>query len=113
MPAVRKDQRRLVPGPLADRLLPDRFPRIPLRRCLIIGGLLFHGGILVLLDAGVFPFAIFTAYVGLLREDDWVWIRNVGERRSPCTTATERRCVLAVPETSSLACGLGYREFLP
>ncbi|MSR35827.1 MAG: hypothetical protein EXR95_04160 [Gemmatimonadetes bacterium] len=64
----------LVPRSLVDRLLPARMARIPLRRILILGGVVFHGGILLLLDAGVFPLAIFTAYVGLLREDDLGWL---------------------------------------
>lgn len=67
----------LVPRAFADRVLPERIPRIPLRRLLIIGGVVFHGGILLLLDAGVFPFAIFTAYIGLLREDDFSWLRKL------------------------------------
>ena len=51
------------PGPaefrraLVERVLPKGWPRLPLRRLLILGGLAFHGGILLLLDAGVFPFA--------------------------------------------------------
>jgi hypothetical protein len=67
----------LVPRALVDRLLPERLPHVPLRRILIVGGVLFHGGILLLLDAGVFPFAVFVAYVGLLREDDFAWLRRL------------------------------------
>ncbi len=66
----------LVPRFVTD-LLPRQLSSIPLRRILIIGGILFHGAIYVLLDAGVFSLAMFVAYIGLLRENDLQWLKNV------------------------------------
>ncbi len=58
-------------------LLPPQLAQISLRRILIIGGIFFHGAIYLLLDAGVFSLAVFVAYIGLLREDDLQWLKNV------------------------------------
>jgi hypothetical protein len=69
----------LIPKVMTD-LLPRFFPRIPLRRILIGAGILFHGGIFVLMDAGVFSLAVFIAYIGLLREDDINWLKKVMSR---------------------------------
>ncbi len=66
----------LFPRWLTD-LLPPQLPRFPLKRILLIAGLFFHGGILILMDAGSFSLAIFVAYLGLLREDDIEWITSV------------------------------------
>ncbi len=70
----------LVPRWFTD-LLPPQLSRIPLKRILIIGGLFFHGGIFVLLDAGSFSLAIFTAYLGLLQKEDIAWIKRLAHRR--------------------------------
>ncbi len=67
----------LVPRWLTDLFFPRPIPHIPLRRMLMIGGIFFHGAIYVLLDAGVFSLAVFVAYIGLLREDDLQWLKNV------------------------------------
>lgn len=66
----------LIPRRVTD-LLPRRIPRIPLKRLLIAGGVLFHGGILLLMDAGVFSFVLFTAYLGLLLDEDFAWMKRV------------------------------------
>jgi hypothetical protein len=58
-------------------LIPQRFLGFPLRRLLIFGGILFHGGILLLMDAGVFSLAIFVAYLGLLRDEDIAWLKKI------------------------------------
>lgn len=66
----------LIPKWFTD-LLPPQLPRIPLRRILIIGGIFFHGGILLFMDAGVFSLAVWTAYLGLLRDEDFSWLKRV------------------------------------
>jgi hypothetical protein len=70
----------LVPRRLVD-LLPPKIPRYPLRRMLIVGGIIFHGGILIMMDAGSFSLAIFTAYFGLLQEEDFAVIRRLAGKR--------------------------------
>lgn len=71
----------LIPRVLTRSVL-GRFARIPLKRVLIIGGLFFHGGIFLIMDAGVFSLAVFTAYIGLLREEDFVWLKQVAGSRA-------------------------------
>lgn len=39
-------------------------------------GILFHGSILLLMDAGSFSLAVFSAYLGLLLEEDFIAITN-------------------------------------
>lgn len=46
------------------------------KRWLLVGGLLFHGSILLLMDAGSFSLAIFSAYLGLLLEEDFIAFTN-------------------------------------
>ncbi len=69
----------LIPKWFTD-MLPPQLPRIPLRRILLLGGLFFHGGILLLMDAGVFTFAVWTAYLGLVRDEDVAWIKKIFSR---------------------------------
>ncbi len=69
----------LVPRSVTD-LLPVRWPRIPLKRILMIGGVVFHGAIFLLMDAGSFSLAVFAAYCGLLTNEDFVWIRKIMKR---------------------------------
>lgn len=69
----------LVPRFLTD-LLPPQLPHLPLKRILILGGILFHGSIFLLMDAGSFSPAIFVAYCGLLQEDDFRWLRKVADK---------------------------------
>ncbi|TSC58824.1 MAG: HTTM domain-containing protein [Candidatus Peregrinibacteria bacterium Greene0416_19] len=58
-------------------LLPARWKRALLRgyapwikRIIIAGGLLFHGAIFLLMDAGSFSMMLFTGYLGLLTDED-------------------------------------------
>jgi len=66
----------LVPRWLTD-LLPPQLPRIPLRRILMFCGILFHGAIFVLMDAGSFSLVMLTAYLGLIRDDDIAWFARI------------------------------------
>lgn len=71
----------LIPRRLTA-LLPKKIPRIPLRRLLIVGGIFFHGGILLLMDAGIFTFVLYTAYFGLLLDDDFAWLKKFFRRHA-------------------------------
>lgn len=71
----------LIPVFVTD-LLPSFVPRIALRRILIGIGILFHLSIFILMDAGVFSLAVFVAYIGLLRENDVQWLKNVFIKKS-------------------------------
>jgi predicted DCC family thiol-disulfide oxidoreductase YuxK len=46
------------------------------KRCLLLCGLAFHGGIFLVLDAGSFPIVMMVAYLGLLTEEDFAALRN-------------------------------------
>jgi predicted DCC family thiol-disulfide oxidoreductase YuxK len=72
----------LIPRWMTDLFFPRPIPQISLRRILIIGGIFFHGSIYLLLDAGVFSLAVFVAYIGLLRENDLIWLKNVFMEKS-------------------------------
>jgi predicted DCC family thiol-disulfide oxidoreductase YuxK len=53
-----------------------------LKRALILLGLLFHGGILVVMDVGSFSIAMFVAYLGLLLQEDFdTFVRFLNRRR--------------------------------
>lgn len=65
---------QLVPRRLAE-LLPRWVPRIPLKRAAILSGVLFHGQILILMDAGSFSLMMLTAYIGLLLKEDFDALR--------------------------------------
>ncbi|MBI3336240.1 DUF393 domain-containing protein [Candidatus Peregrinibacteria bacterium] len=76
----------------------EPFPRIPLRRCLIGLGLLLHGLIFILMDAGSFSLAIFVAYTGLLLGEDFQWLRQVTRKVSPhkVTVLYDGKCGLCL-----------------
>jgi predicted DCC family thiol-disulfide oxidoreductase YuxK len=59
----------LIPRETAT-LLPRWVPRFPLKRTLLLGGVLFHGAIAVMMDAGSFAPAILAAYLGCVGQDD-------------------------------------------
>jgi hypothetical protein len=47
------------------------------KRILLFNGLLIHGGIFLIMDMGVFSFAVFTAYLGLLLDEDLTAIKKL------------------------------------
>lgn len=53
-----------------------RIPTDGIKRLLILAGIIVHGGILLLMDVGTFSLAVFTAYCGLLLEEDFVVIKH-------------------------------------
>ncbi len=65
-----------------------------LKRFLLLGGLILHTGILLMMDVGTFTYAVYTAYFGLLLDDDFRAIRafiNHGMRR-PLIVLYDGRC---------------------
>lgn len=84
----------LIPKPLID-LLPG--PKIPLRRWIILGGIFFHGGILLMMDAGVFSLAVFSAYLGLLRDNDIAWMQKLlGRKNTQVVVLYDGHCGLCL-----------------
>lgn len=51
-----------------------------LKRLLLFGGILFHGAIFLLMDAGSFSIAVFSAYLGTLVEEDFAFMRRLCKR---------------------------------
>lgn len=64
----------LIPRPVA-RFLPWKSPAA-LKRLLIIGGIIFHGSIFLFMEVGSFSGAMFTAYIGLITQEDIEAIRR-------------------------------------
>lgn len=65
-----------------------------LKRALLLCGILVHGGILLTMDVGVFSYAVFTAYLGLLIDDDFRAIRATWNRKpkQPIIVLFDGRC---------------------
>ncbi|OGJ70236.1 hypothetical protein A3G69_02135 [Candidatus Peribacteria bacterium RIFCSPLOWO2_12_FULL_53_10] len=61
------------------------------RRALLLGGVLFHGGIFVLMDVGSFSIAMLSGYFGLLLDEDFVDLRNWINRKSANRPSTKLR----------------------
>jgi predicted DCC family thiol-disulfide oxidoreductase YuxK len=78
----------LIPKPLTDAVL----PRGMLKRLIIVGGVLFHGSILILMDAGSFSIAIFSGYCGLLLTEDFdamrAWVNGRWQRTKSAASTT-------------------------
>ncbi len=55
--------------------------KFSLRRWLILGGILFHWGIFIFMDVGSFPFAMSTAFLGLLLDEDFEMFTRVLNKR--------------------------------
>lgn len=75
----------LIPKPIMER-----FPRVrysAVKRGILIGGILFHGGLLIMSDVGIFPIALFTLYFGLLLDEDFDAIRAWFNRHMQQTIA--------------------------
>lgn len=71
---------------LVPRVLAAELPQIctphSVRRALLLGGVLFHGGIFVLMDVGSFSVAMLSGYFGLLIDEDFIDLRNWFNRKS-------------------------------
>jgi predicted DCC family thiol-disulfide oxidoreductase YuxK len=50
------------------------------RLCILSGGLLFHGGIFVLMDAGIFSVIMMCSYLGIADADDYRRLRDAWNR---------------------------------
>ncbi len=76
----------LLPRSLAY-VLPAWMRHHSIKRILIAGGLLFHWGIFVFMDVGSFPFAMTTAFIGLLLDEDFQSFAHAWNRRWKGTIA--------------------------
>lgn len=69
----------LIPAALWRRI--PGIGHLPIKRLVIAGGVAFHGSIAVLMDVGVFPFAIGASYLGLLDDEDRAWVKSILDRK--------------------------------
>lgn len=60
---------------------PQCMHKYSLRRWVILGGIAFHWGIFVFMDVGSFPFAMSTAFLGLLLDEDFAMFKRVLNKR--------------------------------
>lgn len=81
----------LIPEPVHG-LLPRFLRRPHLLRLLLLGGVLFHGSIFVLMDAGSFSVALFCGYLGLLLDCDFEDFRTLLHPRQTVVTLYDGRC---------------------
>lgn len=70
-------------GTWALLLVPRNIPKkffgkfsLPLKRTLLLGGLVFHGGIWIFMDVGCFSGAMLAGYFGLLLQEDFDSLRR-------------------------------------
>ncbi len=95
----------LIPQPIAARL-PWRTAGT-LKRLLLLGGVVMHLGILLLMQVGSFPTAMFTLYLGLLTADDFSAVRRRWNKpRGQDEKATLRHSVVVLHDGQ---CGLCRR----
>lgn len=66
----------LIPRPMRHLMIPKFMERYSLKRFVMLGGIVYHGMIILLMDAGSFSFAIFAAYCGLLLAEDFGTIKK-------------------------------------
>ena len=64
------------------------------KRLLIVCGLLIHGAIFLMMDVGTFSLTVFTAYLGLLLDDDFRTIRGRLSAARPIVVLYDGRCGL-------------------
>lgn len=57
-----------------------RIPTGGLKRCLILAGIIVHTGILMMMDVGTFSLTVFTAYFGLLLDEDFIAIHRLWQK---------------------------------
>lgn len=90
----------LIPEPLRRRLL----PRVSLKRWILAGGMLFHGSIFLLMDAGSFSLAVLAGYTGLLLKEDFDAIRARLNRnfRGPIAVLYDGHCGLCLRSVFTL-----------
>jgi predicted DCC family thiol-disulfide oxidoreductase YuxK len=66
----------LIPIGFIKQWLPPFLQAFSLKRFLLLGGLVFHGGIFIFMEVGIFPWAMLLGYLGLLLDDDWKAIKR-------------------------------------
>lgn len=72
-----------------------------IKRLAILGGIVIHGGILILMEVGSFSWVVFAAYIGLLLEEDFKAIRGSITRwiRKPVYVLYDGHCGLCMRTT--------------
>ncbi len=95
----------LIPRSLT-RPLPSWMPRIPLRRLILAGGVLFHGSIALIMDVGSFSFALFSGYLGLLDDSDRAWLTRIAHKHHlhPIILLFDGQCRLCTKATFTIDC---------
>ncbi|TSC97813.1 MAG: hypothetical protein Greene101449_1081 [Candidatus Peregrinibacteria bacterium Greene1014_49] len=88
----------LIPRSLSQEL-PQLCAPHSVRRALLLGGILFHGSILLLMNVGSFSVAMLSGYFGLLLDKDFVdlrmWInRKFANRKSQIVVLYDASCLL-------------------
>lgn len=94
----------LIPAGLWRRI--PGVGHLPIKRLVMAGGVAFHGSIALLMDVGVFPFAIGASYLGLLDDADRAWLKNILDRTQthPITVLYDGSCRLC--RRSAFALGM-------
>ncbi len=70
----------LVPRSFAQLVAGPKL-QFPMKRIILIGGVLFHGSIAFLMDVGSFPYALLAGYMGLLDDRDRAWLKRILDRK--------------------------------
>ncbi len=80
----------------STRQLPQYVKRHAVRRALLLGGVLFHGGIFVLMDVASFSVAMLSGYLGLLLTEDFADLRKWinGRRANSISVLYDAACHL-------------------
>jgi predicted DCC family thiol-disulfide oxidoreductase YuxK len=76
----------LIPQAITAKL-PQIIRPHAIRRSLLLGGILFHGGIFVLMDVGSFSVAMLAGYLGLLLHEDFRDLRHWLNHNSQISTS--------------------------
>lgn len=104
-----------------DILLHLGLSRGTVKRALLVMGILFHGGIFLLMDVGSFSWAMMIAYLGILETEDFAVLRDAlnrawGMLASPLSPPRERVGVRGHQKLGTIAvlydghCGLCQRS---
>lgn len=62
-------------------VVPKKYKKVSIKQVLMTFGVVFHGGIFILMEVGSFSLAMITAYVGLLLDDDFVTFKKLFNRK--------------------------------
>lgn len=93
----------LIPTSIRQRI--PLLGTLPLKRFLLTGGILFHGGIAFFMDVGCFSYAMLASYLGLLDETDRAWLTDLIKRSTihPIVVLYDGSCRLCRRSSFGLA----------